>query len=132
MAIKSTNQRAMDVTKWSAKVKALQHELGPALVSTVKYASDTINEEVVKNLSGSVPGTIPVNVVTGTLRRSKQMQVISEFFHVHFMDTDIANYAEIVHRKRPYFRLAVEARKPAIMNRMKYNTIKQIRAIGRA
>lgn len=130
----------VNATKWNRKVKQLQRELGPEITKTVLWGSTQLASAITKNLSGTAyySGKLPVKVNTGTLRRAYQVNKISPFLMVHFMDPKIAEYAKFVHfgtkylKPRPFFKNAVNERRQAIMNYFKYQTLKKTREVGRA
>jgi len=98
----------------------------------------------------SMRGKLPVNIMFSKLKESIKTINFSTVFGAVYSDHTNANYNRAVHfgyRKtvksgnktktivippRPFLQAAVDARRPAIENRFRYEILKEIRKVGRA
>jgi HK97 gp10 family phage protein len=83
-------------------------------------------------------GKLPVNIMTAYLAQSIKRIKISTVLGAVYSDNTVANYNRHVHfgtrrmKPRPFLQAAVDERRPAILNRMKYEIMKEINKAGRA
>jgi len=130
--------QGVDTFGWQRKRNAILRELTKTIPVVVQKSSDELHKKVNDNLLGNIyiPGKLPVRVITSTLRRSMKRKKISKYIVSLFSDENIASYNKYVHwgtRKllpRRFLTDAVNERRTAIENRMRYNIIKAIRAVG--
>ena len=124
----------------SLKLKAVQRELVVTVPPMIAEAADEVLKRSLKNLSGGryLPGTLPVRLVTGYLRRSMRRLMLSRFAHAVFSDERIANYNKYVHdgtrnmRPRRFLGDVISERRASIQNKLRRQIIIAIRRVGRA
>ena len=135
----------IDMSGWENKSRAIQIAIAKAVVAAVDFGLDTLYRETVKNVMGirhnertpsPYPGVLPVTKISGKLGTSiteKRHDAVSGYVYA---DETKANYAKYVHdgtrkmRPRPFLRAAVQARKEAIINRMRNLILIEVRRAG--
>lgn len=133
------HKTGFDIINFEKKIARLKKEFGPELKDAVEWGSTQLEKAVDKNLSGGsyYPGKLPVRAVTSTLRRAYLVHKSTDFLHWHYFSPEIAYYAKYVHygtkhlKPRPFFKAAIDERKPAIMNYWNRRLRQKMRSIGR-
>jgi len=151
-------QAWVDTSKWDLKQRNVKAAISKAMKETLDWALTDLYKEVVKNVSApgspyplvvgprggryrkrgaqTNKGTLPVPIVWGQLRRSIQWKRFHPLMAAVFSDGNIANYNIYVHdgtrymRPRPFVDTASKGRRPAYVNRFKYEIQKSARQYG--
>lgn len=151
-------QAWVDTSKWDIKQRNVKAAISKAMKETLDWALTDLYKEVVKNVSApgspyplvrgprggryrqrgpqTNKGTLPVPIVWGQLRRSIQWKRFTPLMAAVFSDGNIADYNIYVHdgtskmRPRPFVSEAGKQRKPAYVNRFKYEIQKSARQYG--
>lgn len=134
------HKTGFEIIRLEQKIERLKKEMGPEITATVEWGSTQLEKAVDKNLAGDsyYIGKLPVRAITGTLRRAYLVHRVSPFLMYHYFDAEIAYYAKYVHygtkhlKPRPFFKAAIDERKPAITNYWNRQILKKMRSIGRA
>lgn len=110
-------------------------------IAAVKFGAAEIVAAATKNLMGvahkpgtpsQYPGQLPVTRISRELSKSMKSYFFSPISAIVFSDTRVANYADKVHdgtrrmKARPFLRDSVNERREAILNRMRYETLKRV------
>jgi len=148
-------QFKMDITGWQMKVKNVKAVQARICKDVVDWGLKQLFEKTNDNVKGPYygykddkitpkrgsltnAGKFPIPVVTGQLRRSIKQIRFNTVFGAVYSDPAIAPYNKWVHdgtrymKKRPFLQNAVDSRRPAILNYMKYQILKEVRKAGRA
>ena len=128
-----------DTHKNSLKLKAVQRQIAVAVPPIIAKQADDVMRRTVRNLGGAryLPGTLPVRLVTKKLRGSIRRLMLNKYAHVVFSDDREAFYNKFVHdgtrkmRPRRFLGDVVRERRQAIINNLRDEITKAIRAVGR-
>ena len=128
-----------DTHKNSLKLKAVQRQIAVAVPPIIAKQADDVLRRSIRNLDGAryLPGTLPVRFVSGELKKSMRRIMINKYAHVIFSNDDTAHYNKYVHdgtrkmRPRRFLGDVVRERRQAIINNLRYEITKAIRAVGR-
>ena len=139
----------VDATRFMKKIEHVKYNYLIAVEKSLTMSAQEVYDKAVDNLSGpgihpnekgsnnSAIGEMPVPRRTGNLARSMKNRKLSRFEYAIYSDERTADYAKFVHdgtrrmRPRRFLGDVVRERGPAIENRIRYETLKAIRAEGR-
>ena len=143
---------SVDITNWRKKVRNVKAVEEMMVKEVVSWGIQELHKKTLANVSGpfygfrsaGIPerglltnaGKLPVPVVYGWLRRSIKSARLTDALGVVYSDDNVAFYNRFVHdgtrymKPRPFLKDAVDDRRPAIFNYMKYQIIKAIRSQG--
>ena len=142
-------QKTVDTSRFTIKLGRVKKAYEPVAARVILESAQSIYDKAVDNLSGpgidprvkgsdnSAIGEMPVPRRTGNLARSMTFRPVSTLEYAIYPDERTADYAKFVHdgtrrmRPRRFLGDVVRERGPAIENRIRYETLKAIRAEGR-
>ena len=112
----------VDISAWTKKVRQLQKDVPAGLIRALDEAEEEVYNAMIRNLSGSVTGGMPVPQVSRELVASAFHRNVTPFIrevgtraphgvHVH--------YGTRFMKPRPYLAEAVSSRRQAIFDKMR-------------
>jgi len=112
----------VDISAWTKKVRQVQKDVPAGLIQALDEAEEEVYDAMIRNLSGSVTGEMPVPQVSRELVASAFHRRVTPFVREVGTRAPHGVYVHYGTRSmtpRPYLAEAVSSRRQAIFNKMR-------------
>jgi len=132
----------VDTSGWTMKTMRIKMAMAKDMPKVVQKGAQDLHDKVDKNTKGGkhdpyFPGKLPVRRQTGDLARALYLKMLHPLAYAVGIDGKIAPHWIYVHygtkkmKARRFFEDALNERRAAIVNNIRYGILKIIRKVGR-